>query len=738
MTTRALLIAVEEYDAESTLPSLPGTIDRALQFRRWLLEEQRVDPERILLCATPPVPEAQFGATVEGIIDAINQLVTTGQNSTELLFVVHTGHGFQYLRDRWTETEDVVVGSTYKADRGGLGCVPLQQIRTFLAAALGPGAHVYFVDACRTVAPFSVGSLTLPPRPSMLGYAAPQMLFAALPGVAARSASAFVPSLMQALRGEGRAKEWIDGSYWVTFPRVSASVRAAIAPEGAEVDERPAPTPARLHRLASVRPVACTIEVEDGDPNDRFVAHVWGPPARYDPVFTATSTTVDVLPGDYFVGVSHGEVQLTKLDPVDDPVAIYEATAVRFSKSAPAEMPAGIIIEGATPEVTFRVERADAGTVLLQADGNLEGTMAPGRYDITMLQRGECIGTRTVLLGAGEKAHLLSRDLVHVTPAYASLARYIGREGDEPPMMLDDFMDVPEPTDSAVPATDPALLLTLLGGAAICDVEPYHSIVDPLETLDHVTAGASVIYVLDTPAVEGTAAAGTTEVPFRPVPDLDAIALAVVPVEPGQHFLTLAYPALGDWVLSTFAFPNRATLVVVARSDDGLAVRQHALPLGHLVGELPGGRIPGATEGLLPVLRYADLVQSRFGRRVPIASAGDHPDHRRMAALLEAGEWPDPISPLMAAYDAIRQGRLAEDPTSVLPLVSVLAEQFGEFPDIAILAALTGAPVRWAPAYPLLLDAYLAAEHVSTAPGDAPENAILDFRGPWLLWRVST
>ena len=103
MPIHALIIAIENYPNVGALGTfLPGTRDSAVQFFNWLRDAKGVSPENVLWVSDslPPWPVGTPGwsspATVDGLVKALDRLITIAMDTTEQLYVLFSGHGYHF------------------------------------------------------------------------------------------------------------------------------------------------------------------------------------------------------------------------------------------------------------------------------------------------------------------------------------------------------------------------------------------------------------------------------------------------------------------------------------------------------------------------------------------------------------------------------------------------------------------------------------------------------------------
>ncbi|MCA1691114.1 MAG: hypothetical protein LC733_02535, partial [Actinobacteria bacterium] len=406
-----------------------------------------------------------------------------------------------------------------------------------------------------------------------------------------------------------------------------------------------------------------------------------------------------------------------------EPHLVFAALRTTRGTTVPEEeaVSSEIVLPGAgAASISYEVHRhgGRGGHVRLEA-GSL--TAEPGTYDIGLRERGELIGSTTVHVGQGETHSLDLPDMVFCPPAYRSVS-HPGATGVLPSLRPDDLVPQPDPA-AAPPVVDPnpALVLSLLGTAAIAARAPYRTAVGKLVTFDDLSASASAIYVLGEGELMGEVAVrGGDPLPLTFVEGLDGVRHARIDVEAGAHDLHLFLDGQSEVIVATHAFPGRVTLVVLARGAPP-TIRQFAPVPGHLTGAAADADVVAST-------RFGELVQRRFHEDRPVVADLQEDDQSRWERLC-AGEWPDPLTALVAAYELVRRGALARGPDDLLALVNRLESRFGTVPDLAILAALASSTSPPYSGTPLVSDGVAAS-------GPRPRDGFVpNERCGWTVWQ---
>ena len=714
----ALVVAVENYCSASGLARLDHTVDRAYEFVGWLLNARRVQPHDVFLCTSPkpatlpsqiPSGVHSFRATRGGIRSAALELADAGRDLGADVFVLFSGHGARI------DGSDVLMASDYRSHDGDK-CIRLDALHAWLLPAMGPGTHYWFVEACRNELDFLVGELALPRRTSDKGRATSNDLFATAAGTAARAQSKFPQALLDSLYGNGPAKAWLEGCYWVTFPVVAEVVRGAVQPEGMDVDPRPAFVTGRILQLARVPDVTVTIDVRGAQDGERYQLVLSGDrPAVYRWI-TWPEQQVDVPPGRYFASLLRDGTEETEWisQPRYTPVPIYEATRLEFDRSPPTgQSSEGLTVVG--PSSRTARSRVSWGTTArwlgLGAQTRLFG-LYPGLLNVELFDRDERV--RSV--------------------------EYRGRGNLHIDQFIDDQFDLGDlsqyASTEAVIDPDPALRLCLLAAAAIGDVAPYAPAVAKLTKFDDLAANEARIYAI-TPPGKGvmTVQGGLHSARLTLVRGVKPTCChAAIRAEPGMpHRVHLEIPG-ADMTIATVALAGRVTVIVVQPEQNTSGetptwrIHQLALEPGHLTSSDPAA--------LLPAVRFSALVQRRISQGRPAMAAEPDPEHAQLWAQVLEGRWPDPLTMLLTAYELVRRGALAgEGRSALLGLVAALREYGPAFAaDLAILDALAVGRNSRPSGEPLAVDGVVAMGGERVLRG--PEGMALDYRGAWTRWRA--
>ena len=718
----ALVVAVESYGPAAGLARLDHTVDRAYEFVEWLLKVRGADPRDVFLCTSPEPaalpPEIRgvnlFGAHRDAIRSAVKQLGSESHDAGGDVFLLFSGHGAR------SHGSDVLMASNYENGDGN-NCIPLDQIQRWLPPATGPGTHYWFVEACRTGVDFPITSLALPNLTSDKGWATCNELFATAADKAARAQSKFPQSLLGSLRGNGPAKAWLEGSYWVTFPVVADVVGDAVRSDGMEVDPHPDATLGRILELTDVPEVTVTIDVRGAVEGEEYRLVLSADRPAVEGWITWPERQVNVPPGRYYASLYRGRQKVSAISPPhNSPVPIYEATRLEFDRNPPAEdTGAKFMVTGSSAPVAKSLVSQGAKKRWLgvgEATEFLAGWQGP--FTAQLFDRDEPVG-KAEYAGQGD----VSIDSLFGDPIHLSdLSRRA-------------------PTEAVVDP-DPASKLALAAAAAIGDNAPYTAAIAPFEKFDNLTATEADVYVI-TPSGGGAMTVHSGIAVFGALRSAEltltknaglAFCYGTAPVEPDMaHRVNLQVPG-ADMTISTVALAGRVTVIVVQPEQNvsarmsGWRILQFALQPGHLSSF--------DSSALLPAVRFSALVQRRIGQGRPAMAANPDPEHVRLWAQVLEGRWPDPMTMLIAAYELVRRGALAGDGRSAFfGLLRALRAYGTAFDaDLAVLEAVADRREPQPSSEPLTIDGVVAAGGESEIAG--PAGMALDYRSAWTRWRT--
>jgi hypothetical protein len=775
MEARALIIAIENYSQAQGLftQSLPGTLDSAHRFYQWLLSEKRVKPECIFLCSDneiasdhPPnrpnrTGEAGKVSLIRGssrsdIIAACLDLIDLGQDDTSELFVFFSGHGLAYSESPWRLALDVLIGSDFRSfrDSGG-ACIKLDELRVRLCTCLGGTDHYFLIDACRNVidkSKFQPIGLGISPSAAQLGTPTVYTLYSVKYGEPAPVNPKFANALLQGLQGDGHAKGWVQGAMFVKFDLLRDYIKEQVKPRQIDYRQEGDGKGALLQLPAPVTS-HCEVVVVDASPEQSFhLAVSSGPNSILATDFVGTSFTAKLEPNDrtYALQVMDDGVPLEQFEPLPGtPLDMYSNTTVKFrhgridrSPAAPKPPATGQVnivfspgptFAGTPPNWALQLRNLSSGE-LFEKTGSFSASLAPGKYLAKLSENGLTAYSTQFDLSPGEDktVDLLSRE---PTPfQQALLDQIVGR----PDAKVPDFSEALGPSAH----WNPQLWLAYLGGAHILrDPNRYRRLGKiPLTPLDPLQDDGSGLFVLA--VVEGSApqvALGTGNsvnwTPMESVAGVPTLYQAKLPAFPGSALFSIKFGDFPPITYSTYALPNRVTLINVTKQVDAdLDIQQFILPpvkqQPSLPAQLQWKTLPTSD---LKVVQFMSLAQARFANRKSIAPKSDNSDPAKIWQAVLTAKWTDPILSVVALYEMIRRGAIMKAPTSAQSVLNGLARYFPEIPDVAVLNHLVNKSPELPASTPLFLQGVLSSPEANEAMALPSDR--LDFNSVWTTWR---
>jgi Caspase domain len=736
MARRALIIAIEHYALmeEGLAPRLPGTHDSALEFRRWLLQDQGLAAGDITMCVEDPaLGGGTAGATMDDALQVLLDLRSAGRNLTEHLYVYLSGHGFAYTDIDNRRLADVLLLAEYRhRGRSGNACLSIDSLQHWLRAELGPGEHFYFVDCCRN--PVRQDEIKVPDLPLTYeggtnGAPTIHTLYSTVEGAVAAVESGFSRVLISGLKGAGRAKEWLQdySGMAVKFRPVSEYVKAGLPQQQVATAPGWGDGEGLIRELVPAPVYELKVVVENAEPGDTFdvgISTGRGQPLPSESFTGAEWTFRTWPPDDYNLVLSTPGFDV---EPLDGPRAdLYDACTLRFRKTPPgvaaaqpSAEPAGPVTVRAPDNATVRV-RGMTLPETCEATGEFVADLPPDRYAFDIVDhRGARVGHRELELQADGPREVDLTGFPRSPLRDSLLARLPHRVG---------AVDFSETLGGATPDQGLDLWLALIGASRILQGAPddFSKLGPlPLATFFDVPPDGGPLYVLagfDEPPERITLELGDGPRGLLPHPELPGLFELPRPdAVPGSHLVTLAVDGLAPLTLASASVANRATLIVFDRqAGEPIRIRQLILPLPHLHHQLRSGPPPFRTSPLNTVRRSVEIQRQFEGGR-------------KLSALLDDSElddllffkWSESVMCLLGAYELARRGRA--DRLAVA--ASNLQRFFTELPDSHEIARLAGEPAPMPDKPPIVLDGYLSR------PRPAPPGATLDMRGPWTLWR---
>lgn len=766
MVARALIVAIEEYpDAGGFAARLEGTRAAGDRFRAWFVDKKHggkePGPAFLRHCAAEGHPGRTSGTTRNEILDEMDALVRVGKDETSELYVFFSGHGVAFEERRGRPRVDVLLTSDF-ADlrRGGRASVPLADLQEKVQAALGPGEHYYFIDACRNV----VGPRDLQPlpvdnvwEPSLLGIACVLTLHSTRSGARAHVRSGFADTLVAGLSGRGKAKLRADAQRMVvTFDQLARYVRSRMPP-----DQQPVPTNDQacdgvIQEIAPIPRSRCVVSARGAAPDEDLVLVVSDPFGDFPDrsiAFRGNRYELLLSPNDYGIRLldAAGQESFRREDPpANAPVDVWEDREVVFVRErAPAGLEKSLPLPAqlrlvAPPGTHLSLSRSGAGKVLDEAVTSTSAytALGAGDYHLEITERGSLVASREIKLRPGEEQeHELRSD------AQGSVRDALLRAtGNDPQASRVEVSESLGPFANA----RMGLLLSLVGASRI--VEPHFHFEKlghlPLETFVGSAPGTSAVYVLaafepgqddaDPMRVDLHRGDEAYLRPAVPVYGIPGMWERRIDTEPGPRLLSFAAPGRLPITIATHALANRATLVTLSDGDEpgDVEIHQYLLPIYGCRGSLHWKELEHL-ERSAP-LRFVRLLwhaQNLFALKRKL-DFNDEDRHTWDAFSL--GKWVDPMMGILAGYELARRGRREGNDRYILEAIAENLDRFfGDIPDTRVIRKLvTG---RWAPSGPPAAPPLVRHGMLLWSPEDGPPPAPLPrekllISGMWTAW----
>ncbi len=731
MPIRALIIAIESYPAlnEQMAGTLKGTLDTALEFREWLITAKQIQPQHLLFCSEPRLPESTSGATREDIRKAILALRNQdpGVGDTQEFYFFFSGHGYSQMGLGKVPTGNALIAADYQDHiNTGDRALSHEEIVRIFRYVLGPGVHYHFVDVCRFARSedeYPVGSLAVPARPMETGQATVHVLYSTSVGDAARVDSRFGQAMVAGLHGTSRAKQWFapppPPRLSVRFQSLCEYIKSRVRGQVPDPNPSDAGPGILLELPHPASPKQCTITVANAQAAHTFeliLTDDMGMELQRH-TFTGPSFQLSLPPRDYYVQLLMRDGQVMPDGSV--PLDLYEDAALAFevipsssleglwtfSSSGGLESAWDPHATRSTPVVTtgsleVRLPSTATGTLRHATTGEVRPLLAgtpqslpPGHYELQVRDRdGSLIRDSRLEIGPDTTqtvdlttpASRLHEEIIHAIPHGSH------QEGGA------DFSE----SLGLVTDQDPALWLAILGASRITqrphDASDFYKLRDlSLATFTDVPPGRSALYVLTGLEDDvGPLQAGLSifqkpaEIawrPITPVPGFHHLSHHAETLTPGTQLISLAFGKVSVMTFATAFLPNRATLITVTQDRHGsIQLHQMLLPLGHLEEQLPARvRHSAFSDGSrLRSVKFIVQSQRAFRRRQE-----DDPANKISASELEEllyGKWLDPVMAALASYELLRRGRFDH----LLEVADNMQTFFPEMPDSAALSRL--------------------------------------------------
>lgn len=756
MASRALIIVVEEYVHQS-LPPIQGAHASGLKFAEWIQARDRNSV--VLLCAGPQVAARTHSNDIMGILEAIHELVRSGQDRTDDLFVFFNGHGMQAPATPERRLDALLIGADYKAGiMAGEFCLRLSELQAMLELFLGGKNHYYFIDACRV----SVSESTL--RPRTLGFAARTAetghpviftLFATTAGAAAPNDSRFADRLVDGLCGKGRAKLWLRGNYYVTFDSLSKYVAACLKPER-QVAAAASTMVSLLDRtrgeirtlsLEQVRPTICRVEIEGAGSGIELhldALATYRKPESHQ--FSEVPKELRFAPDDYKLSLKllPELVHLEQIEPDPiEPVDLFEDRCVRFTLPVLESFSARrepVLRLKVPPESTVTMTALRDETARSFSAGRHEVKLQPGEYSLSLSQHGTVISERQLRLDDNDELTVdmffdqmpsLQRTL------FSSLSR------------AEDALDISEAL-GPLADPDPAAWLAVVGASGILDAPGRHRKLSHVAHSGFESLGLneSGLYLLASGPRSPMAAILGDGRPFRygarldPMSGMDNVFhMSIRGTPPFVRALWIGTEEHRPLCrLATVCLPQHVTMIVVLLPADEhsrqITIRQMVLPPSGLRRERPLWRQPDyGPLGALQIVRFVIQAQARLAKGLPLAPVG-RSDDADIFAKFAALEFLDPIFSVLLGYEYVRRGGVQQRRELLAHLVTKVREAFPGSADVEALACLAGLPYQHPAGVPMFRDGWLALRAAQALPRRAwISEDHFDFHQMWTMSR---
>jgi caspase domain-containing protein len=749
MTARAFIIAIEDYPNSTVLAQqLPGTNSDAEAFRNWLIDKKRIDSASILACAGPACSWRTTGTTHDEIVAELLKLARNWKDEdNDELYFYFSGHGFSYETNTSTIQIDVFVASDFvNPENSGDACLKFQEIQKKLWAALGPGNHYYFIDACRNPIASEDIEVTETGKKfpvSSRGRSKYYVLYSTALGQVAKVNSGFTRLLLNGLNGGGIAKKWADATkMFVTFERLRDYLKTKLKNQEIEANSG-ADGDGLIMELSPVPQYDCEVIVANAASGDSFTLKVSNALMGETHAFQGDSYKVQLKPFDYFLEVTHPSASVVQIDPPPPgPLSLYDPVVVRFQKKpttrsarppAPVAPPreANVTLEAA-PGTEVHLVSDESGKTISDS-GSLTAMVPAGRYVAQVTEHGTEIHRSSVTIEPGkdmvvdllERPKSEVRDTILNSFSHSGTSRYAA------------FSETLGNTAN----WDLSLWLSVFGASHIVSDPQRFSMLRGLrlDRFEDVEKGDSPVYVL----AGFEKSKGPFDVALSDGPQVKWEALGKVETlvgiyekriksKPGSHLLSLRIEKQSPITLAVYCLPNRATFVTFAEDPGGeLKTHQYMLPIHSLFPYLDGIVLQYLNDNPLSLVRTMALAQSRFANNHQVAPPENTQERQDWDALMY-GKWLDPIMSLIAGYEIIRRGKLESQKENLKTVIGNLRNYFPGIPDTEVLARLIGLKAKLTGDPPLLMDGVLALEDTENLT--LPPSK-LDYASPWTSWR---
>ena len=352
MAKRAFIIAIENYAQmeESLGVTLANTHKHAVEFRRWLIDVQKVADSDIFFCTEDPTVQGRTSdATRLAVKNALELFKNQFKDKTDDLYFYFSGHGLCYVDVDDVPMADVLIFSDYvKRGSSGDACLKLDEIQKWLKWCLGSETtaqsphcgHYYFIDACRNKATereIKVALLGLTYEMSSKKKAPIFTLYSTTTGALANVGSGFHDALLEGLNGKGKAKRWYEGTWAILFDSLRGYIERRL---DTDLEPRVEGGDGLIRKFPpGLLEYSCTVSVANGDEQDEFQVEVKNTNGlRVQGFeFKGPVRSFNLPVDDYLVQVSLKGVEYwTEVVEPEDPLPanLYDDCTLEFRKGA--------------------------------------------------------------------------------------------------------------------------------------------------------------------------------------------------------------------------------------------------------------------------------------------------------------------------------------------------------------------------------------------------------------------
>jgi hypothetical protein len=744
MPYRALIIAIENYlqSKGDVAPKVDGAIKAGEDFAAWLIAKKNLSPANIFVCSdggTYDQGVQRYGVQREQIIDAIVELIAVGQDQTEELYVLFSGHGFTFQDAPDKRAVAVMVAADFEsAAKSGTKCIDLSEAQTKLWAFLGGLSHYYFLDACRNI--LNQGDVELVPfgrklgRPSQRGRPTRYTLYSSQFGEPAAIDSPFAAALLDGLNGKGRAKGYTpERQLYVMFSLLKNYVANQMA--GQKIDDtKEGSGDGYILQIQPIPTYTGKVAVEGAAPADQFqlkLAPAALPQFAQTYPFTGSEYQFTYQPGDLIIDVLENSQPLERIDPPTTvPLDLFDECFAKFRRPPqPVELRTGLVNLTAPRERLIRGINLNTGHKISLQPG-ASASVAAGVWEFSVLERGSAISKQVRDLRGLDSLNL---DLTPsaADPVRGSIVSALRFNDATTPVV-----DFSESLEGATADRDLGLWLTVMAASHIIDPGAFDKLKDlPLLGFTQLLPNETATFVVS--ALEHydrvRVAANGKWVTLEPVGSMFRVRQSAFPAKAGSNPLSVQLDKTPVRTLSSWNLPNRVTLVVLVEDERGrLVTAQFMIPAYHLLNQLP----QAVSDYLqhqqpLQVVRTMYSLQRLFsqGRLLNPPSVEEK---TRWDDLLYA-KWIDPVTSLIVCYDIIRRGDEGLKHLLRDVVLTNLKNYFSGIPDIAAISEQLAPGTSEAPNEPPLFSEGLFAFPEWPDKLEYPARA-LDYGSLWTTW----